>query len=969
MPKTKLKLAVIDSNALIHRAFHAIPPLTNKDGIVTNAAYGFTMILLKTIKDLKPDYIAACFDHKEKTFRHKEFEAYKAHRVKAPDELYQQIPLVKEILTAFSISCFEKPGFEADDLIGTICHLKTVDRPDIETIIVTGDQDAYQLIDDNTKVLAPHKGLSETIIYDEKGIQEKFDGLKPNQLIDYKALRGDVSDNIPGVRGIGEKGAIGLLNEFGTLENIYKNIESLKIKDRTRGLLKVDKENAFISKRLATIILDVPIDFKLEDVKFGSFDLQKVIDVFQKYEFKRLLSSLAGLNYGKVQIKGAQSSLFEKTATDEKEPEEIQTGPIKKRDEQYVLINKEDAFQKFLKELLRQEEFCFDTETSGLDPFSSDLVGVSFCWKKDLAYYLVKEILVKHKKELSAVFSDEKIKKIGHNLKFDIEVLNEFFNLPLLSKEGPGEVLKYGKQKEISQTPPSLPFERGGKVNGIYFDTMVASYILNPGHRQHSLDTLAFVELGYQMQPIEELIGKGKAQICLNDVDCNKVCWYSCEDADISWQLYLKFSKELEKENMMGLFTNLEIPLIATLAQIEKNGVKIDGEFLSKISKKYNVKIKKIEKEVYELVGEEFNLASPLQLKNILFTKLGIDGKGMLKTKTGISTGAAELEKLLVWLKEKEGNKKEIRIIDLILQFREISKLKNTYLDALPKLINKKDGRVHTSFNQTVTATGRLSSSDPNLQNIPIRTEEGRLIRQAFIAEKGFKILKADYSQIELRIVASLADDKDMLKIFKSGGDIHTTTAAFINDVEESEVTKEMRRQAKEVNFGVLYGMGAWGLAQRTGISNSRAQEFITKYFLKYKGVKKYIAEILEMAQEKGYVETLYGRRRYIPEISSGIQQVRSAAERTAINMPVQGTAADLIKLAMVEIQKKLYDVSPKTEMILQVHDELVFEVPEKDTKKVAEFVSETMCSVMNLRAPIEVEVSVGDNWGETEKI
>ena len=930
MSKSKQKLVIIDSNALIHRAFHALPPtLTDNQGRPTNAVYGFTMILLKTIKDLKPDYIAACFDRKEKTFRHEEFDGYKAQRAKSPDELYAQIPLVKEVLQAFNIPIYEKAGFEADDLIGTIAHLKSVDRPDIETIIVTGDQDAYQLIDSNTMVLTPHKGLSETMLYNIDAIKEKFQGLTPEQLIDYKGIRGDVSDNIPGVRGIGEKGAIELLNNFGTLENIYKNIDSPKIKDRTRELLKQYHDDAILSKRLATIIRDVPTEFKLEDADFTGFDMQKVVTLFQEFNFKRLLSQLQTLaSDKKIKVVGGQGDLFSqipKEASTEKESAPSNRNEKKKKgDEKYTLISDKNL-KSFLSDLKKQKEFCFDTETTGLNPFDDKLVGISFCWQKGEGYYMPANIAKEAHKDLAHIFSSSKIRKIGHNLKFDTEVLDHF----------------------------------GLEVDGIYFDTMVASYLLNPGHRQHSLDTLAFVELGYQMQPIEDLIGKGKEQICMADVGVDEVCWYSCEDADISWQLYQKFLPELQKEKMDGLFENLEMPLVNVLAQIEKNGVKVDGEFLETMSKEYGKKINELKKKIYKLAGMEFNISSPMQLKEVLFEKLQISVKGISKTKTGISTAAKELEKM-------QGLHP---IIDLIMEYREMTKLKSTYLDAIPKLISASDGRVHTSFNQTVAATGRLSSSNPNLQNIPIRTEESQLIRRAFVAGKGFKIIKADYSQIELRIVASLANDKEMLKVFNSNGDIHTTTAAFINEVEPEEVTKEMRRQAKEVNFGVLYGMGAWGLASRTGISNARAQEFITKYFVKYKGVKKYVVEIIEMAEDKGYVETLYGRRRYIPEINSTIQQVRGSAERIATNMPIQGTAADLIKLAMVEIQNKLTDISPKSRMILQVHDELVFEVPSGDVEKVSKFVKEAMCSVMKLKAPIEVEVSVGDNWGETEKI
>jgi len=913
MNKNKQKLIVIDGNALVHRAFHAIPPLTNKDGMMVNAVYGFTAILLKVLKDLKPDYVCATFDLKGKTFRHKEFEAYKATRTKAPDELYAQLPLVKEVLKSFNIPIFEESGFEADDLIGTIAHLKTVDRPDIETIIITGDQDTFQLIDDNTKVFTPHKGLSETILYDEKLIEEKFEGLKPNQLIDYKALRGDPSDNIPGVRGIGQKGAVNLLNDFKTLENIYNNLDSQKISDRNKKLLAEHKDEAYLSKKLATIITDVPIDFDLEACKLGNFDKTRVIKLFQDFNFKRLMTQLSNLESG-FQIVGDQKSLFDQA---------IDPNQVKSSNQKYILVSNPEALKKFMVDFKKQTEFCFDTETTALDVFSADLIGISFSWQKNEAYYLPADIITQIKNELLPIFENKNIKKIGHNLKYDLEILKQ----------------------------------NGFIINGLYFDTMIASYLLNPGHRQHNLDTVAFTELGYQMQPISDLIGSGHDQIKMSEVPVKKVSWYACEDADMTYQIYQKLKSDLKERGVFGLFEELEMPLVAVLADIEKNGVKLDLKLLKKLAKETDDELILLEKKIFKAVGSEFNISSPLQLKEVLFDKLKISTVGIGKTKTGISTAAGELEKL----------RGKHKVIDLILDFRELAKLKSTYLDALPKLINKKDGRVHTSFNQTVTATGRLSSSNPNLQNIPIRTERGQKIRRAFIAEKGFKILKADYSQIELRIIASLANDKNMLEAFESKTDIHTKTAAFINDIKVSEVTPKLRRQAKEVNFGVLYGMGAWGLSQRTGISGQEAKKFIDKYFQTYKDVKRYLDETILIAKDKGYVETFYGRRRYIPEINSGIQQVRSGAERMAINMPIQGTAADLIKLAMIAIFKKLPNISPGTKMILQVHDELVFEVPEAEIKKVAKLIESTMNEVYKLRAPIETEVHIGNSWGTVE--
>lgn len=921
MKSSKQKLVIIDSNALVHRAFHALPPLNTKDGRLVNAVYGFTSILLKVLKDLKPDYLVATFDMKEKTFRHKEFEAYKAKRIKAPDELYAQIPLVKEVLKSFNIPIFEKSGYEADDLIGTIAHLKTVDRPDIETIIVTGDQDTFQLIDGNTKVFSPHKGLGETILYDEKIIQEKFEGLEPKQLIDYKALRGDQSDNIPGVKGVGQKGAINLLNDFKTLENVYKNLDSKKISPRNKKLLEEYKNDAFLSKKLATIIIDVPINFNLSDCKLGDFNKTKILKLFQDLNFKRLMTQLSSLD-SNFQIQGGQGSLFGETQKHQNTRNLTTSRQAQKQN--YTLVDNDNILKNFLIELKKQNEFCLDTETTSVDPFSADLLGISFSWKKNEAYYLPITIIEKIKGELALIFKNKDIKKIGHNLKYDLEIL---------------------KQSDF-------------KIQGLYFDTMIASYLLNPGNRQHNLDTVAFVELGYQMQPIEELIGSGKNQINMSQVPLEKISWYSCEDADITCQLYQKLKSDLENEGILGLFEELEMPLIEVLADIEKNGVKLNLKLLNELAKETNKELELLEKKIYKLAGQEFNISSPLQLKEILFEKLQISTAGLGKTKTGISTAADELEKL-------RGHHK---IIDLIIDFRELAKLKSTYLDALPKLINPKDNRVHTSFNQTVTATGRLSSSNPNLQNIPIRTERGQKIRRAFIAEKGYKILKADYSQIELRIIASLANDKNMLEAFEGKIDIHTKTAAAINDIAISQVTPQLRRQAKEVNFGVLYGMGAWGLSQRTGISVQEAKKFIDKYFQTYKEVKKYLEETIIVAKTKGYVETFYGRRRYLPEINSGIQQVRSAAERMAINMPIQGTAADLIKLAMINIHKKLPKISPDTKMILQVHDELVFEVPDQEIEKVAQLIESSMNEVYKLRAPIETETSVGSSWGETEK-
>ena len=914
MPKSKQKFILIDGNALVHRAFHALPPLTTKTGELVNAVYGFTTIFLKALKDIKPEYVAVTFDKAKKTFRDEIYPEYKATRVKAPQELYDQIPKIKKVLKLFKVPIYELDGFEADDVIGTIAHHAEVNKPEIETIIVTGDLDTLQLIDDNTKVYSLKRGISDTIIYDEKNVMQRYDGLKPNQMINYKALKGDPSDNIPGVKGIGEKTAIILLKQFKTLDNLYKNIQSTKISDSVRQKLIDHKEDAFLSQKLATIVLDAPIKFKLVDAKIKPYDKQGLINLFQSYQFTSLLNKLpdSGITSIGQPLPRRRDKLVSPTGIE------------------YRTIQSEKEFDSFIKILAKLKEFCFDTETTGLDPFNSKLMGISFCWQKGLAYYLpiaevkgeglFEEIKINQTwlKKIAPIFANEKIAKIGHNLKFDSEML----------------------------------INQGLEINNLAFDTMIASYVLNPGSRAHSLDNLAFTELGHQMISFADLTNNKK--IPITQVPLAKLAEYSCEDADYTWRLYLLLSKKLESEKFIKLFEEIEMPLIPVLISMEQDGIKIDPQYLKTFSKKIQKQIDSVSAKIFKLAGSEFNISSPMQLKEILFDKLQISTAGIGRIKTGFSTDAASLEKL----------KGRHKIIDLISDYRELSKLKNTYIDALPELIEKSTGRVHTSFNQTITATGRLSSSNPNLQNIPIKTALGREVRKAFIAEKGYKLLAADYSQIELRIVASIADDKNMLNAFKQGEDIHTITAAKINGVKEAEVTKDMRRAAKEVNFGVLYGMGTHGLASRTGISYAQAQDFIDKYFAAFPNIKKYIEETKDSAKEKGYVETLFGRRRYLPDIHSGVPNIAAAAERMAINMPIQGTAADLIKMAMIKIHSKLSQISPKTKMILQVHDELVFEVPEKETTKVADFVKKEMEDVYKFKCPIKVGVEVGDNWG-----
>jgi len=739
MTKTnQKKLMIIDGNALIHRSFHALPPLTTKTGEMVNAVYGFTAVLLKAIREFKPEYVALTLDRKEPTFRHEAYVDYKATRVKAPDELYEQIPKVKEIAQALNIPIYEKAGAEADDLIGTI--VKSVDSG-VEKIIVTGDLDTLQLVNRHTKVFTMKRGLTNSIVYDEKAVVQRY-GLKPEQMVDFKALRGDPSDNIPGVKGIGEVTAIELLKNFKTLDGVYKNLKSKKIKDRIRELLREHKETAYLSYKLATIKCDVDLPFKLDDARFMDFNQEEAARIFNKYEFKSLLLRLQSL-FGEIKKT--------KTRISPLEAKEIISDKFKRNLAKfdYRLVDdslkpgkeyKKISFENFLRGLKKQKEFVLDTETVNFDAVTADLLGISFSWKSREAYYLnVKRQKAKGKSDLfnykekkvrieaewlerlKPILEDKKIKKYGHNIKFDIEVL----------------------------------LSNGIKLEAVAADSMIASYLLNPGSRQHNLDTVTFSEFNHQKISKEDLLGKGKDKIGFSEVPLERLYNYSCEDADFTYRLIKKLLPELKKQKLDKLFDDIEMPLVWVLATMEINGIKIDRKCLLELSRETNKKIKLLEKKIFELAGMEFNINSTQQLREVLFEKLDIPTLGIAKTKTGLSTGADELAKL----------KDQHPIIKFIQDYRELSKLITTYIDTLPKLINRKTGRLHTSFNQSVTATGRLSSTEPNLQNIPVRTELGHKIRQAFTAGKGYKLLSLDYSQIELRLAAHMANDKKMITI------------------------------------------------------------------------------------------------------------------------------------------------------------------------------------------------------------
>jgi len=928
MAQKKDTIVIIDGNALLHRAWHAIPHLATSDGLMVNAVYGWMMIFLKMYETIKPKYIAVTFDVKGKTFRHELFDEYKAQRKKKPQELYDQIGMIKDLLVDFDIPVYEIEGFEADDVIGSLCRDQQIDNDQVLSIVLTGDMDALQLVDENTHVFAPKIGLSQTKEYDIEAVKEKYGGLLPHQLIDYKALRGDSSDNIPGVRGIGEKTAIKLLSVADNLEDLYtlievepEKLEAAGVKQRIINLLAENKEQALLAKELVTIVTDVSIPFKLEDCLFDSYDRQKVAEKMRRYEFRSLLNRLPELKK-QVESDTNQASLFDAPVSTDNSGKAGETLGIIYKDT-YYLVDTAEKLTEAQQIINNYTALAFDTETTGLNVWQDELLGVSICGKPGEAFYFTKN--EENLTYLKAILENPDIKKYAHNAKFDISVLSRY---------------------DILVAPLS-------------FDTMIASYLVNSGSSGNKLDTLVFNRIGHEMIPIEQLIGKkGKNQKTLSDINIEIVAQYAAEDADYTFQLVEILHKELEEKELLDLFYNIEMPLISVLFSMERHGCLLDTQFLHRLSTDITQKLEVVDVQIYKLAGREFNINSPAQLQEVLFNDLHIPADNLKKTKKGISTAASELEKI----------REEHEIIDLISQHRELAKLKSTYVDALPSVADE-NSRVHTQFNQTIAATGRLSSSNPNLQNIPIRTELGAQIRQAFIAPERYSLVAADYSQVELRVIAALSADPNMVEGFKQGLDIHQATAAKIYDISLDEVTKEQRYSAKAINFGVIYGLGPFGLARNIGISRVEAKEFIDKYFEIYSDVKLYLESQKVFAQENGYITTLFGRRRYLPDINSGVPMVRAAAERMAINAPVQGTAADLMKIAMIDVYTELPEKFPLVKMILQVHDELVFEVPDNQIDEFGKWIKNIMENVHKFEVPIIVDAEYGKNWGQLQYI
>lgn len=924
------KLFLLDGMALIYRAYFALSktPRITSNGLNTGAIMGFTNTLLEILKNQKPSHLAVVFDTEAPTARHIEFEAYKAHREKMPEDLSASIPYIFKLITGFNIPIITKDGYEADDIIGTLA--KKAEKNGFTVYCMTPDKDFGQLVSENIFIYKPARMGNGAEIQGVKEILEKWEVSDVNQVIDILGLWGDAVDNIPGIPGIGEKTAKKLIQEFGSIENIIANADKLKGKQREN--VENYAEQGLISKKLATILLDVPVELEEEKLLIEEPNKDILEPLFIELEFrtlgKRVFGEMANSTESLKTTTG-QMDLFSLPQDVQMIEEENYAGPVNNLENtphEYILVNTKEKQEALAAQLSTRTSFCFDTESTGLDANLADIVGLSFSFEKGKAYYIPTPADRQQAQEVINIFKpileNDQIEKIGQNIKYDILLLARY---------------------QIA-------------VKGPIFDTMLAHYLIDPDTR-HGMDVLAENYLNYKPLSIKELIGsKGKKQGNMRDVELDLIKEYASEDADITLQLKEIFKPLLEETNTLSLANEVEFPLVYVLAEIERNGVRIDIDALQQFSKNLETDIRLLEQTIYEKAGVNFNIASPKQLGEVLFDKLKLDPKAK-KTKTGqYKTG----EDVLLALAYKSD------IVQDILSFRQLQKLKSTYVDALPELINPDTGLIHTSYNQAVAATGRLSSTNPNLQNIPIRTERGREVRKAFIPRhENNVILSADYSQIELRLIAELSKDPNMMEAFTSGHDIHRATAARVYGLELEEVTSDQRRNAKAVNFGIIYGQSAFGLSQSLAIPRKEAAEIIDQYFIQYAGIKKYMSEVLEFAKENGYVETILKRRRYLRDINSANMTVRGFAERNAINAPIQGSAADLIKIAMLGIQKEIEEQGLLGKMIMQVHDELVFDVPENEVSIFKEIIQTKMTGAIKTEIPLVVEIGRGKNWLE----
>ena len=918
-------LFLLDAYALIYRGYYAFikNPRINSKGTDTSAILGFMNSLFEIIRTQDPDYLAVAFDKGGSLTRSEMFEEYKSNRDKTPEPILVAIPYIKKILGGMKIPILEKEGFEADDIIGTVA--KDAEENNFKVYMVTPDKDFAQLVSNNIFLCKPARMGNSMEIWGIDEVKDKFEVQSPDQVIDYLGMMGDSVDNIPGLPGVGDKTAKKFIKQYGSLENLLQNAH--EVTGKLGEKILENKELGVLSKKLAKIILDVPIDYNLDEFKLSDPDKDIVLKVFDELEFRRIKETffkIFGTNSSKLEEKGAevvQGDLFSETYNLDSNKENLNDSKSI-----YQIIESFEELKLLVEKMMEQEIVAFDTETEGLNALETNIVGISFSWRKGIGYYLPiknnKSVYEKSFEILKPFFESTKIIKVGHNIKFDIQVL-----------------LKYNV-----------------KVSSPIYDTMVAHYLINPDMR-HNLDTLSESYLNYSPISIESLIGKkGKNQISMRDVSIDKIKNYASEDADITLRLKGVFDKEIEVNNLSKIFYDIEIPMINVLSEMEAEGIKIDTSYLKKLDKEFEDDLEKLKKEIFKKCGEKFNLNSPKQLGEILFDKLKLVSKPK-KTKTGQYSTSEEVLSSLA---------NDHRIIENILEWRSLDKLQNTYVRSLPNEVSNLTKRVHSSFNQTVTTTGRLSSNNPNLQNIPIRTANGQKIRKAFIPRNNdYIIMAADYSQIELRVIASISNEENMIDAFVNNQDIHTITASKIYNVDPENVNREQRGNAKTVNFGIIYGVSAFGLSQQTDLNRSESKQMIDNYFLNYPGLKKYMSDQIDFARNNGYVETIMGRRRYLKNINSQNNMLRSGAERNAINAPIQGSAADIIKIAMININSEFKKQSFKSKMLLQVHDELVFDVHNSEKDRIQDIVKTTMESAVKLKVPLKIDLEFGKNWLE----
>ncbi|RZS98887.1 DNA polymerase I [Aquimarina brevivitae] len=933
------RLFLLDAYALIFRGYYALikNPRINSKGQDTSAIMGFVNSLFDVIKREKPDHLAVAFDKDGSADRVEIFPEYKANRDETPEAIRIAVPIIQDILKAMHIPIIERSGVEADDLIGTIA--KQAEKEGYQTYMVTPDKDYAQLVSENIFMYRPARMGNGIEIWGIPEVQKKFEVERPEQVIDYLGMMGDSVDNIPGLPGVGDKTAKKFIAQFGSMEELLANTDQLKGKMKEK--VEANKELGMLSKKLATIMIDCDVEFDASDYELSEPDAQKVQEIFEELEFRRLKDQFIKIFSGEetsttqvtststakkqaAQAGAGQFSLFGEEGNDIEEYSSRKT--IENTSHFYQTVQPGMAMNLFIQNLLKQKSVCFDTETTGLDPLTAELVGIAFSWETGKGFYIpfpeAKDEAQELIEELRPFFESETIEKIGQNLKYDIKVL-----------------AKYNVE-----------------VKGDLFDTMLAHYLINPDMR-HNMDVLAETYLNYTPVSITDLIGKkGKNQKSFRSVPIEKQTEYAVEDADITFQLKEHFAPELEEAKTLSLFRDIEIPLLKVLAAMEIEGINLDKDFLNSLSEALDHDIKNLEEAIYKEAGEEFNIASPKQLGVILFEKLKLVDKPK-KTKTGQYSTAEDVLSYLA---------KDHKIIQNILDYRGLAKLKSTYVDALPSQVNEATHRVHTDYMQTVAATGRLSSNNPNLQNIPIRTERGRQVRKAFVPRnEEYTLLAADYSQIELRIIAALSKEETMIEAFKKGEDIHASTAAKVFNVPIEEVTREQRSNAKTVNFGIIYGVSAFGLSNQTDLTRSESKELIDTYYKTYPKLRNYMSDQVDFAREHGYVSTVLGRRRYLKDINSANAVVRGAAERNAVNAPIQGSAADIIKIAMINIQKKLKEGNYKTKMLLQVHDELVFDAYKTELDEVKKMIKTEMENAYTLEVPLDVDMGTGNNWLE----